>query len=52
MSLNMGLSKLTQVTSDLCEELRGGKPDKPIDDMITKVEEEFERVKGVISQLP
>jgi len=51
MAMNMGLAKLTGVTSDLCEELRGGKPDKPIDDMITKVEEEFAKTRDVILKL-
>lgn len=51
MAMNMGLSKLTSVTSDLCEELRGGKPNKPIDDMIVIVEEEFAKTKAVIDQL-
>ncbi len=51
MSMNMGLAKMTSVSSDLCEELRNGKPDKPIDDMIVKVEEEFDRVKGIVANL-
>lgn len=51
MAMNMGLSKLTAVTSDLCEELRGGKPNKPIDDMIKAVEEEFEKTKAIIGQM-
>lgn len=51
MAMNMGLTKLINCSSELCEELRGGRPNKPIDDMIVKVEEEFARVKDTVSKL-
>jgi len=51
MAMNMGLTKLISCSSELCEELRNGKPDKPIDAMIVAVEEEFTRVKEAIGEL-
>lgn len=41
MCLNLGITKLAAISSDLCEELRNGKPDKDISDMVKAVKEEY-----------
>ena len=51
MAMNMGLSKLINVSSTLCEELRGGKPENPIDGMIEDVEKEYAHVLETIALL-
>lgn len=42
MSANLGLTQLFNASDVLCEELRGGKPDKDISDMLESVRKEYE----------
>jgi len=51
MSLNLGLQKLAKVSSELCEELRNGKPDKDISKMLEAVKKEYEFTVGEIGKL-
>jgi hypothetical protein len=51
IGLNLGLTGLHKESDVLCEALRGGKPTVDISDMVSGVEEEYNKVMDAISAL-
>ncbi len=51
VSANMGFSGLYKASSDLCEELRGGKPQIDLSEMLAKVTEEYNLIISEIANL-
>jgi HPt (histidine-containing phosphotransfer) domain-containing protein len=51
ISLNLGFSGLQDTVSDLCEALRGGKPDIDISKMVEKVTVDYQKVISAIEML-
>lgn len=49
--LNLGLDKLGEVSSELCETLRNGEPAQDITGFIEKVEQEYARTVEIIGKL-
>lgn len=49
--MNLGLSKLQDSSSELCEALRGGNRPDNLEVMLEKVREDYEKVIGAIKQL-
>lgn len=44
VAANLGLDKLFEVSSELCEELRHGKPDKDVSGMLENIRKEHDRI--------
>jgi HPt (histidine-containing phosphotransfer) domain-containing protein len=51
IGLNLGFTSLYKESNVLCEALRGGKPSADISEMISAVEEEYNKVMDAISSL-
>lgn len=51
MCMNLGLSKLQESSSTLCEELRNGKPQIDVTDMLAKVKSDFAQATDAIRQI-
>jgi HPt (histidine-containing phosphotransfer) domain-containing protein len=51
LSLNLGFTGLQRTSEELCEALRGGKPDIDIAPLVSAVGEEYEKVISAIKAL-
>ena len=51
MCLNLSLSALATVSSDLCEEFRNGPPKKDVSSMVADVTSEYEKVLAALAVL-
>jgi len=51
MCLNLGYKKLFEVSSALCEELRGGNPEGDLEKMLDDVTETYNKVLGGIERM-
>ena len=51
IGLNLGLSKLVEKSSCICEELRHGEPKTDIAPMVEVLYQEYEKIRNTISQI-
>lgn len=51
LAMNLGLSKLSSVSSSLCEEMRNGAPKGDLSEKLKAVENEYKRIMNAISLL-
>lgn len=51
VAANLGFDRLFNVSSELCEKLRHGEPDRDVSDLLENVREEHDRIVKIVRQI-